>query len=196
MVYNIYISVYLYLYIDIQHSSIRIFTYLSEICKGSLKGCSCWLLPTPADLKGWTTTISLTYAGPEASVNVCGSESVNQVNVYGSGSASASGSVYANLISGNQPSTFYHTTNLKTSLAIQDAGFRVPPGSGCCLGPGVYFTTTFKKAVDYLKCQDGGVIFEFKVDLGTCKTMTVSLHPTRGGSRSFPPSPDTQANFW
>jgi hypothetical protein len=30
---------------------------------------------------------------------------------------------------------------------------------------------TFKKAFDYLKCQDGGIIFELKVDLGRCKTL-------------------------
>ena len=73
----------------------------------------------------------------------------------------------------NRPRTFYHATNLKAALAIQDAGFRVPTGSGGCLGPGIYCTTTLMKAFDYLKCEHGGIIFELNVDLGRCKI----LHP-------------------
>ncbi len=71
----------------------------------------------------------------------------------------------------NRPSTFYHATNLKAALVIQDAGFRVPPGPGGCLGPGVYCTATLKKAFDYLDCEHGGIIFELKVDLGRCLTL-------------------------
>jgi len=72
---------------------------------------------------------------------------------------------------GNRPWTFYHATNLKAALAIQDTGFRVPPGSGGCLGPGIYCSTTLKKALDYAKCDHGGIIFELNVDLGKCKTL-------------------------
>jgi len=71
----------------------------------------------------------------------------------------------------NRPSTFYHATDLKAALAIQDAGFR--PSTGGCLGPGVYCSTTLKKAMDYLRCPDGGIIFTLNVDLGRCKV----LHP-------------------
>jgi hypothetical protein len=71
----------------------------------------------------------------------------------------------------NRPSTFYHATNLNAVLAIQDAGFRVPAGSGGCLGPGIYCTTTLRKAFDHLECEHGGIIFELNVDLGRCKIL-------------------------
>ncbi len=51
----------------------------------------------------------------------------------------------------NRPSTFYHSTNLynlKAALAFQDAGFRVPHGSGGCLGSGIYCRTTLIKTFD------------------------------------------------
>ena len=70
-----------------------------------------------------------------------------------------------------RPHTFYHGTNLKAALAIQETGFRVPTGPGGCLGPGVYCTTTLKKAFDYLDCEHGGIVFELEVDLGRCKTL-------------------------
>jgi len=73
-----------------------------------------------------------------------------------------------------RPTTFYHATNLKAALTIQEGGFRVPLGTGGCLGPGIYCTTSLKKAFDYLKCRDGGVIFELRIDLGRCKTLAAN----------------------
>ena len=85
--------------------------------------------------------------------------------------ASAGNGAPADDASAGRPRTFYHATNLKAALSIQDKGFRVPAGPGGCLGPGMYCTTTLKKAFDYLKCEHGGIVFELDVDLGRCKKL-------------------------
>jgi len=73
----------------------------------------------------------------------------------------------------DQPTEFYHATNLKAAISIQKEGFRVDLLSKRqLLGPGIYCTTKLCKALDYLSGLDGGIIFQVRVDLGRCKTLT------------------------
>ena len=67
--------------------------------------------------------------------------------------------------------TFHHAKTEASVLRIQEEGFLIPLGSGGLLGPGVYCTPTFKKAMDYLKGPCEGVILELKIDLGNCNQL-------------------------
>ena len=50
-----------------------------------------------------------------------------------------------------QGCSFYHATDLKAALAIQDSGFRLPTSStGDLLGLGVYCSLTLHKAMQYV----------------------------------------------
>lgn len=70
-----------------------------------------------------------------------------------------------------RPNTFYHATNTENALRIQEGGFVIPAGPGGLLGRGVYCTSTFQKAMEYLKGPHGGIIFVLKIDLGNCKQL-------------------------
>ena len=76
---------------------------------------------------------------------------------------------------GKRPDTFYHGTSIEAALKIQAYGFDVAlsgSNAGALLGPGVYCTTTLKKAMDYAEGKEaGGIIFELQADLGRCKTL-------------------------
>jgi len=72
---------------------------------------------------------------------------------------------------------FYHGTSIEAALAIQDHGFDITlsgSNAGPLLGSGVYCTTMFEKAIGYAKGKEAsGIVFELRVDLGRCKTLTV-----------------------
>jgi len=73
------------------------------------------------------------------------------------------------------PETSYHGASIEAALAIQDHGFDVAfCNAMATLGPGVYFTTTLKKAMHYVEGKEaGGIIFELRIDVGHCKMMTM-----------------------
>ena len=71
--------------------------------------------------------------------------------------------------------SLYHGTSIDAALKIQAHGFDVAlsgSNAGALLGPGVYCTTTLKKAMKYTKKKPlGGIIFELRTNLGNCKTL-------------------------
>jgi len=71
---------------------------------------------------------------------------------------------------GQRPDTFYHGTSIESALKIQAYGFDVAlsrSSAGALLGPGVYCTTTLKKAMDYVEGKEAdGIIFELQADQG------------------------------
>ena len=70
-----------------------------------------------------------------------------------------------------RPDTFYHATTEANALRIQEGGFVIPAGPGGLLGRGVYCTSTFQKAMEYLKGPHGGIIFVLQINLGNCKQL-------------------------
>jgi len=76
------------------------------------------------------------------------------------------------------PGVFYHGTSLEAAMNIQQFGFDVKrsgSNAGAALGRGLYVTTTLQKALNYadrMPCR--GVIFELRVDLGRCYTITAN----------------------
>jgi len=73
-----------------------------------------------------------------------------------------------------RPKDFYHATTEENALRIQEHGFKIPPGPGGLLGRGVYCTTTWAKAMDYLKGPCGGVVLVLRIeDLGKCKILEI-----------------------
>ena len=66
----------------------------------------------------------------------------------------------------------YHGTSFEAAISIQRGGFRVGlagTNAGARLGPGVYCSTTLKKALSYAGGHAGeGIIFVMDVALGRC----------------------------
>ena len=66
----------------------------------------------------------------------------------------------------------YHGTSFEAAISIQQGGFRVDlagTNAGARLGPGVYCSTTLKKALSYAGGHAGeGIIFVMDVALGRC----------------------------
>ena len=74
-----------------------------------------------------------------------------------------------------RPTTFYHGTSVEAAWSIQENGFdpeRSGSNAGALLGKGVYCTTTLEKAMDYAKTKPAkGIIFQLRIDLGSCKKL-------------------------
>jgi hypothetical protein len=71
-----------------------------------------------------------------------------------------------------RPTIFFHATSEENALRIQKEGFKIPSGPGGCLGRGVYCTTAWEKAADYLKGPFGGVVLVLRIrNLGKCKEL-------------------------
>jgi hypothetical protein len=72
----------------------------------------------------------------------------------------------------------YHGTSLEAAMNIQENGFDVKrsgKNAGASLGRGLYVTTTLQKALNYATRMDcKGVIFQLRVDLGRCYTITAN----------------------
>ena len=68
-----------------------------------------------------------------------------------------------------RPNIFYHGTSVENALRIHEEGFVPSEGS---LGHGVYCTTTWPRAVDYIREPYGGVVLVLYIrNLGKCKQL-------------------------